>query len=111
MVRTDATAEASLAAILARSRLGMAMAAMMRIMATTINSSIREKPLSFEFLTHMGELHSRICLQPRRGEKTKPDGSSFLGHTTLSQHIGYGTSVTAHRAELVLHHSLLNSRL
>jgi len=40
----DDTAEASLAEILARNRLGMAMAAMIRIMATTISNSIREKP-------------------------------------------------------------------
>src|SRR5690349_25069677 len=45
MVRMDCTAEASLAEILARNRLGIAMAAMIRIIATTINSSIREKPL------------------------------------------------------------------
>jgi hypothetical protein len=39
-----AAAEDSLAAILARSRLGIAMAAMIRMIATTINSSISEKP-------------------------------------------------------------------
>src|SRR5690348_16775045 len=46
MVRMDETAEASLAEILARSRLGIAMAAMIRMMATTINNSMREKPLA-----------------------------------------------------------------
>src|SRR5271163_1452811 len=44
MIRQFSTAAAWLAAILARIRLGMAMAAMMRIIATTIRSSIREKP-------------------------------------------------------------------
>jgi hypothetical protein len=44
-VRREPTAEASLAAIFARSKLGMAMAAMIRIIATTIKSSISEKPL------------------------------------------------------------------
>jgi hypothetical protein len=39
-----AAAEDSLADILARTKLGMAIAAMVRIIATTINSSISEKP-------------------------------------------------------------------
>jgi hypothetical protein len=44
-VRTELAADDSFAEILARSRFGMAMAAMIRIIATTISSSIREKPL------------------------------------------------------------------
>jgi hypothetical protein len=44
IVRSDPTAEAWLAAIRDRSRLGMAMAAMIRIIATTIRSSTNEKP-------------------------------------------------------------------
>src|SRR5271156_59077 len=44
MVRITSTAAASLAAILACRRLGIAMAAMIKIMATTIRSSSREKP-------------------------------------------------------------------
>src|SRR5215469_3907705 len=44
MVRSEDTAEDSFAAIFARSKLGMAMAAMIRIIATTISNSIREKP-------------------------------------------------------------------
>src|SRR5438067_8889090 len=43
-VRTEAAAEDSLAAILARSRFGMAIAAMIRMIATTISNSINEKP-------------------------------------------------------------------
>src|SRR5271155_3831493 len=50
MVRRDPTAEVSLAAMRERSRFGMAMAAMMRMMATTINSSMREKPFWFFML-------------------------------------------------------------
>ena len=46
-VRTDATADDSLAAILARSRFGIAIAAMIRMIATTICSSISEKPFCF----------------------------------------------------------------
>src|SRR5277367_4211590 len=47
MVRMEATADDSLAAIRARSRLGIAIAAMIRMMATTISSSISEKPFCF----------------------------------------------------------------
>jgi hypothetical protein len=41
----EAAADDSLAAIRARSRLGMAIAAMIKIIATTISYSISEKPL------------------------------------------------------------------
>src|SRR5229473_1528548 len=44
MVRSEAAADDVLAAILARIRLGMAIAAMIRMIATTISSSISEKP-------------------------------------------------------------------
>src|SRR5260370_23706345 len=47
MVRTEPTADDSLAAIFERSKFGMAMAAMIRMIATTIKSSIREKPFCF----------------------------------------------------------------
>src|ERR1700678_678736 len=47
MERTDAAAEESLAAILARIKLGIAIAAMIRMIATTISSSISEKPFCF----------------------------------------------------------------
>src|SRR5437588_11849152 len=44
MLRTEPTAEDSFALILARSRFGMAIAAMIRMIATTISNSINEKP-------------------------------------------------------------------
>src|SRR5881227_2221238 len=47
MVRIELTADDSLAAIRARSRFGMAMAAMIRMIATTISNSINEKPFCF----------------------------------------------------------------
>jgi hypothetical protein len=47
MLRIEDTPDASLAAILARIKFGIAMAAMMRMIATTINSSISEKPFCF----------------------------------------------------------------
>jgi hypothetical protein len=49
-VRKEPTAEAWFAAIRERSRFGIAIAAMIRIIATTINSSIREKPLELFFI-------------------------------------------------------------
>jgi len=45
MARIDPMADASLPDMRARSRPGTAMAAMMPMMATTINSSMRVKPL------------------------------------------------------------------
>src|SRR5579872_941444 len=50
-VRSVATADASLAAIFERSKFGMAIAAMIRIIATTISNSINEKPFS------LGRIH------------------------------------------------------
>jgi hypothetical protein len=47
MVRSEPTAEASFAAIRDRRRFGIAMAAMIKIIATTISNSIREKPFCF----------------------------------------------------------------
>src|SRR5258707_222599 len=44
-VRNEATAEVSFAAMRERRRLGIAIAATTRMMATTISSSMREKPL------------------------------------------------------------------
>jgi hypothetical protein len=46
----DETAEDSFAAIRARSKFGIAMAAMIRMIATTINNSISEKPFCFRIL-------------------------------------------------------------
>jgi hypothetical protein len=43
-VRSDSTADASLADIFDRSMFGMAIAARIRMIATTIKSSMREKP-------------------------------------------------------------------
>src|SRR5438046_3001674 len=50
MVRTELTADDSLAAIRARSRFGIAMAAMIRMIATTISNSISEKPFCFRII-------------------------------------------------------------
>jgi fructose-specific phosphotransferase system IIC component len=47
MVRTDPTAEDSFAAMRERMRFGIAMAAMIKMIATTISNSISEKPFCF----------------------------------------------------------------
>jgi len=47
IVRKDAAAEDSLAAIRERNRFGTAIAAMIKMIATTIKSSISENPFSF----------------------------------------------------------------
>ena len=47
MARMALTADASLAAIRARSKFGIATAAMIRMIATTISNSISEKPFCF----------------------------------------------------------------
>src|ERR1700733_1334163 len=61
MVRSEAAPDESLAAIRARIKLGIAIAAMIRMMATTISSSISEKPfccfrISLFFLVTFFEL-------------------------------------------------------
>jgi hypothetical protein len=43
-VRSEATADASLAAILERIKFGIAIAAMIKMIATTMSNSINEKP-------------------------------------------------------------------
>src|SRR5438309_4527877 len=47
MVRMEPTADDSLAAMRARSKFGIAIAAIIRMIATTISSSISEKPFCF----------------------------------------------------------------
>src|SRR5207248_6830922 len=63
MVRSDPTADASLAAIFDLIRFGMAIAAMIRMIATTIRSSISEKPLCF-FISILFSLIILFIFQP-----------------------------------------------
>src|ERR1700675_2138438 len=53
MVRMEPTADASLAAMRDRSRLGIAMAAIIKMMATTISNSISEKPFSLLIMIYL----------------------------------------------------------
>src|SRR5215469_13704142 len=83
IVRNEAAAEDSLADILARIKFGIAMAAMVRMTATTISSSINEKPLcswrilrfSFWFLESCRTSLRRFVLSVllvRRGAMVSP---------------------------------------
>src|ERR1700735_155099 len=71
MVRMDPTAEASFAAIRDRSRLGIAIAAIIRMIATTINNSISEKPFCFLFMFLLSprehSLRNLLCISPGWG--------------------------------------------
>src|SRR5260370_13754370 len=78
-VRSEATADASLAAILERSKFGIAIAAMIRMIATTINNSISEKPFCCFFICpptryikfFFGDLDLKVrLLQGNRPAKT-----------------------------------------
>src|SRR5207302_9213983 len=67
MVRSELTADDSLAAMRARSRFGMAIAAIIRIIATTINNSISEKPFSFRIsFSPLLPLASVVSIDPIR---------------------------------------------
>src|SRR5256885_6556469 len=67
MVRTALTADDSLAAIRARSRFGMAMAAIIRMIATTISNSISEKPFCLRIsLSPLLPLASVVSIDPIR---------------------------------------------
>ena len=62
IVRTDPTAEASLAAIRERSKFGIAIAAMIKMIATTISNSMSEKPFCFLFIFSPKEQCSESCV-------------------------------------------------
>src|SRR6266852_7669428 len=86
MERSEPTAEASLAAMRERIRFGMAMAATIRITATTISNSISEKPYCFERMSYLDlqqPFHNRVegtahCAFPACLESTTPRGSSSI---------------------------------
>src|SRR5205814_8418082 len=67
MFFTEPTAEDSLALIRARSRFGMAMAAIIRMIATTISNSISEKPFCLRMsLSTLIPLASAVSIDPSR---------------------------------------------
>src|ERR1700693_56144 len=62
MLRSELTAEASLPAILERRKFGIAIAAMIRMMATTISNSMSENPFCF-FIIPGSSRGDTECLQ------------------------------------------------
>src|SRR5207245_775374 len=77
MVRTEPTADDSLAAIFERSKFGMAIAAMIRIIATTISNSIGEKPFCFVIIDLM---------RPHK-KKGGSEASSLVPMVSLAQEL------------------------
>src|SRR5579862_1426372 len=60
MARMEPTADVSLACILARSKLGTAIAAMIKMIATTIRSSMSENPFCFRIgMSFASKIHAR----------------------------------------------------
>ena len=66
MVRMELAAEASLAEMRARSRFGIAIEAIIRMMLTTIRSSINEKPRSQQLPFRAEELCGALILNSSR---------------------------------------------
>src|ERR1035438_951514 len=84
MVRTEPTADDSLAAILDLSKFGMAMAAMIRMIATTIKSSMSENPFCFFMSVHLLERKSvpeRVLERKSVPERAVPASSARLMET------------------------------
>src|SRR6267143_1137703 len=85
-MRSEATAEASLARRRERRKLGIAMAEMIKMTDTTISSSIREKPLCFRMSppeasirdTRPGDATPRKS--PSGGQACGPDWNLNLHH-------------------------------
>src|SRR6266852_239340 len=91
IARGEPTADASFAAIFERSRLGMAIAAMIRMIATTIRSSMSEKP----FCLFRMESPSEVYSLSRRTSLTMANPLSMRGDergTTVYYHFGYRTT-------------------
>src|SRR6185312_11359417 len=83
IVRTEETAEDSFAAMRARIRLGIAMAAIISIIATTISNSISENPL---FLS-IKQRHPKLWYRTVLPSKTMhPGGHSAASAATCSNH-------------------------
>src|SRR5580704_3583074 len=80
-VRREATADASLAAIFARTKFGIAIAAMIKMMATTINNSINENPFCLfrmippnkilSFVLPMPDIKQALCHTGKMGKTNR----------------------------------------
>jgi hypothetical protein len=82
LVRTELAAAASLADILARSKFRMAMAAMIRIIATTSRSSIRENAFPHQALLFSLRWFRRLTDVPPIGETRNREQTCSFSATT-----------------------------
>src|SRR5215471_18923147 len=94
MVRTELAADDSFAAIRARSRFGMAIAAMIRMIATTISNSISEKPFCFRisiFSSSECDFFNLVSIDRRHDLSHLPcqsrDRPELCWHQRLNVHI------------------------
>src|SRR5215469_1377308 len=95
MVRMEETAEDSLAAIRARSKFGMAIAAMIKMIATTISSSMSEKPACLRKV-----LSSYVVgLEAPRLPEHVTQSCSLAG--SPSSYVGHGAEVTRVRKSCI----------
>src|ERR1700734_2057968 len=89
-VRTEPTADASLAAMRARSKFGIAMAAMIKMIATTISNSISENPFCFLFMSSLS-LNKLLKLfvlpggvHPSKGKRCSTSAHHVYRHDTAN---------------------------
>src|SRR4029077_9828274 len=86
----ELAADASLAAIRARSRFGMAIDAMIRMIATTINNSISENPFCFRIYLFSLRISTRPLpwtVRPELGKETGHGMISFHLESTLRANV------------------------
>src|SRR5882762_4438249 len=76
-MRREATAEASLARMRERRKLGIAIAEMIKMTATTRSSSIREKPFCFRMSPPEASIRDTRATQRRQNP---PNGGQALQH-------------------------------
>src|SRR5882724_9054661 len=84
MVRTELTADDSLAAIFERSKFGMAMDAMIRMIATTIRSSMSEKPFSGLFIVTLPNVN--VPFGADKAKTLQVSGSTLWATSVLAGH-------------------------
>src|ERR1700735_2752993 len=88
MERSEPAADDSLAAMRARSRFGIAMAAMIKMIATTISNSISEKPFCFLFMSSLSlsKCSNSLVLpggvHPHKGKRCSTSAHSMYRHDT-----------------------------
>src|SRR5205814_10178991 len=93
IVRSELTADDSFAAMRARSKFGIAMAAMIKIIATTISNSINEKPFCFRIviLFSVEANWSQQTDLPSYSALSQPSPESYYRNRAVSANILFST--------------------